>query len=322
MAQSSRHGFLTLLRFCTAVFFTVFAGNASAEIFTWKDAQGRVHYGDRAPADALPLAVPEEIRKEPPGPDIRIHDVSSLLDAREQALAESGIRRIFEVYTGLFRLKPRKVVAIEIHVFPTFTTMQAWASGLDPRAQLPTDVLGIYLHTQNLIGVWHHSDDSQRVIATMLHEASHVIVAQLAPGAPAWLQEGLSQYFEGLDVQRGGHVFRPVPGASAAISAWVARGDLVTLQPYFSLDDARWRHLAHSENNPVPYAVAWSVCYFLMSKPVGRQIVTELLQDMAATKRPPTREAIEKRYPGGYALMENEWFKWAQGQKTAQTLQW
>jgi hypothetical protein len=295
---------------------------AGAGIYTWKDAQGRVHFGDRAPGDTPAQSIVHEQKKQAPAVEIRIADASGVLGKHERELAESGIRRVHEVYTGLFRLPLRRTVLIDIHIFPTLPALQAWASGVDARAQLPSGVLGVYLHTQNVIGVWRHSDDTQRIIATLLHEASHVIVAQLSPQAPAWLQEGLAQYFEGLDVARGGYVFRPTQDASAAINAWVARGELVTLQQYFSLDDARWRHLAHGEQNPIPYVVAWSVAYFLMSKPVGRQIVTDLLQDMAASKRPPTRDAIEKRYPGGYALMEYEWFKWAQGEKKPQTLQW
>jgi len=304
------------------LFALLFAATAGAGIYTWKDAQGRVHFADRAPGDAPARAIAETRSTGIAGLEIHIADPSGVLGKRERELAEAGIRRVHEVYTGLFRLPLRRTVLIDIHLFPTLPAMQAWAAGLDARAQLPGGVLGVYLHTQNVIGVWRHSDDAQRVIATLLHEASHVIVAQLSPQAPAWLQEGLAQYFEGLDLSRGGYVVRPTPEASAAINAWVARGELVTLQQYFSLDNARWRHLAHDEQNPIPYVVAWSVSYFLMSKPVGRQIVTELLQDMAASKRPPTRDAIEQRYPGGYALMEYEWFKWAQGEKTAQTLQW
>lgn len=299
-----------------------FPAPASAEIHQWTDANGRVHFGDRSPGGATVKHMPSPATTRELPLDIRIHDEHGVLDASARAQTSAGIQRIFEVYTGMFRLNMRRPVVVDISLFETHTGMQRWASGLDPSAQLPRGVLGVYLTQYNVIGAWKHSDDINAVIATLLHESSHVIVAQLSPSAPAWLQEGLAQYFEGLDPAADGYIIRPKASASDIIDTWVTRKELVTLQQYFSLDEARWRHLAHARQNPVPYVVAWSVSYFLMSKPVGRQIVGELLQDMEKTRRAPTRDAIEKRYPGGYALMEYEWFKWAQGEKKAQTLSW
>lgn len=307
-----------------AALLALSAGAARAEIYQWKDAQGRVHFGDRAPdGRAAPVArtpAPPTVTAE--RLTVRIEDEGGVLDDTARERLEDGVQRLFDIYTGLFRLGMRRPVVVDIHLFETHAELGRWVAGHDSNISLPPGILGLYMAKQNVIGAWRHSDDTDVIVATLLHEASHVLLSQLSPNAPAWLQEGLAQYFEGLDTRADGYVIRPTPDAEQAIAAWVARKQLVTLDQYFSLDEQRWRHLAHAEQNPIPYVVAWSVSYFLMSKPVGRQIVGELLQDMEKTRRPPTSDAIQKRYPGGYALMEYEWFKWAQGAKAPQTLSW
>lgn len=294
---------------------------SQAEVYRWTDSNGRTQFGDQRPPGAAARAeAPGRRTAERLTINIDAQDADLSPHARE--LVESGIRTVFDVYTGLFRLDIRRPVQVNIHVFADANALGEWVRTMEPGAGLPPGALGLYMPKQNVIGAWRHNDDEQAVIATLLHESSHVMLEQLSPNAPAWLHEGLAQYFEGMDPDADNIVIAPAADASAAIDWFVAHKQLVTLRQYFSLDENRWRHLAHVEQNPVPYSVAWSVTYFLMSRPTGRQILIGLLQDLEKTQRAPTEKVIDQRYPGGYSMMEYDWFKWAQAPKTPQTLRW
>lgn len=317
---------MKLRRIVLAAFTCLLALPAPAEIFRWTDSSGRTHFGDQPAGD-----------KNAGEPAARVHETgntaaerliinisaeSNNISPAAQQLVDAGIHRIFAVYSKLFRLDIRRQVTVNIHLFHDWHAMGAWVAEMEPGSTLPPGALGLYMPKQNVIGAWHHSDDEQAMIATLLHESSHVILAQLSPNAPAWLHEGLAQYFEALDPAADDIVITPTKDAAAAIAWFVKHQQLVTLRQYFSLDEQRWRHLAHVNQNPIPYTVAWSVTYFLMSRPVGRQILISLLQDLEKTQRAPTIQVIEQRYPGGYPVMEYDWFKWAQNEKQPQTLTW
>lgn len=299
---------------------------AVAGVYQWQDAQGRTHFADQPP-DRAPA--PLRARGDTAGSDERLllqvtahgHD----LDAADRERLRVGVERLFAVYTGLFRLDMRRQVKVDIHLFPDFAAMQAHLAGRDPGLRLPAGVLGLYAPHFDAVFARAHDGGVDGLLATLLHEASHVMLARLAPDAPPWLHEGLAQYFEGMDLgampPRQARI-TPETHALAAIEAMVAQRQLVTLRDYFALSPERWRHLAHAEQHPVPYAVAWSITWFLMSRPVGRQVVRELLHDLEKTQTSPTLETIERRYPGGYTVMEYDWFRWAQLPKSPQLLAW
>ncbi len=305
---------LATLLFCTS---------ATGEIYRWTDASGKIHFGDRQPVQQSSTQVIEQQQHHAAPLTVAITPHAYDLDQHMRAQAEAGIQQIFDVFRRLFRLNLRRPVLVDIHLFPDADSMAAWVHEIDPKVSIPPGLLGIYLPGPNVIGTWQHSPDNKAIVATLLHESSHVLLAQLSPNAPAWLHEGLAQYFEGMDIDNVDDiVILPATRASAAIDWFVAEKKLITLRQYFSMDEKQWRHQAYVAKNPIPYSVAWSVTHFLMSRTVGRQILIELLQDLEKAQKKPTIETIEHRYPGGYALMEFDWFKWAQSAKAPHVLAW
>lgn len=310
-----------LLLSALAALAVVAADHAHAEIYKWTDAAGRVHFGDQRQAGGA-TRVDQRAQKQQERLQVDITAHGGDLSAAGRERLALGIQRIFDTYARLFRLDIRRPVHVDIHIFPDASRLAGWIVSIDPQIDVPPAIYGVYLPKHNLVGAWTHDRDEDAVIATLLHESSHVILEQLSPRAPAWLHEGLAQYFEGIDTRADDVVVQPVADASEAIDWFVKNEKLVTLRQYFSLDEARWRHLAHVQQNPVPYTVAWSVTYFLMSRPVGRQVLNSLLQDLEKAQRAPTTQVIDQRYPGGYTMMEYDWFKWAQAEKQPQVLRW
>jgi hypothetical protein len=55
-------------RILTAAILLALAGNVAAQIYSWKDASGRVHYSDQPPADVDSKTVKQGTRPPAPQP--------------------------------------------------------------------------------------------------------------------------------------------------------------------------------------------------------------------------------------------------------------
>src|SRR5262245_28549438 len=64
-------------------------------------------------------------------------------------------------------------------------------------------ILGFYSHRDREAVVSGKSDRAQ-VRSTAVHESSHAILMDRAPHSPNWLNEGLAEYFNLIEVQDGG----------------------------------------------------------------------------------------------------------------------
>lgn len=296
------------------------ASGARADVYQWKDADGRVHFGDRAPGDATVLAN----HGTAPTPAVAT-DLTFTLTEHGQSMSpalrqrtEESIRRMVRVYREVFGLDLRKPLAVNAHIFGDQTTLRYWAR--DNSGELPGNISGIYLVEKRLVGAIYDPAHSEESMKTLVHEANHVILAQMSPRAPLWLHEGLSQYFEGIDIDNGHLVVHPHEWNDHIVRQMIAGKQLIQLQDYLAIPPDRWRQLAHNGQNPIPYTVAWSLTSFLMSQPFKRQLLAGMMQDLEKANIPPDLSAFVRRYPGGLPVLEYDWFKWAMQPAVTQTL--
>ena len=284
------------------------APGINADIFTWRDESGRVHFGDREP-DNRP--VQRLTIGTHAGERLRItehHRDFEFSNAGRERI-ERGIRQIFDIYTQSFALDVRGRVEVNLHLFNHQADYRTWLQSRLGRAPLTT---GAFLTETNEVGVWRWGNENQ-VINTILHEASHVILHQLAPTAPVWLHEGLAQYFEGLREDDQHTWIEPNHEAMARIRTWISNNELISIRRYLSIPEPQWVQMAH-DRDAVPYTIAWGLVYFLMSRPVGEQTIRRILHDLEKSGLPPTLERINSRYPGGILQLEYEFFRWAQSE--------
>ncbi len=293
------------------VLAAILATPCHAEIYQWRDANGKLHFGDRPPEEnhssvVTPKVQPSRIES------LKIqmrHQEFTLPDGlHEQTL--SAIRHIYDRYRQDLGLDLHGTAEVNLHLFNEQADFVQW---MEQRgASGNANYAGVFLPASNEVAVWRWSPDDDDVAQTILHESSHVLLFQLSPASPVWLHEGLAQYFQTLKVQANGQaVVTALPDAEERIQGWIATRQLITLRQYLSLDDRAWRKMAH-ELNAIPYTVAWGTTAFLMSKPVGRSTLRQLLQDLEKTDRRPTLQRIGHLYPGGLSRMEYDFFSWAQ----------
>ena len=287
---------------------------AQAGVYQWRDEQGRLHFSDKAPAhhDSTQLYASTQTDARSSIVDFQRRDFE-LSEAGEQQVCE-GLNTILSLYTNTLGLDVRGDVSVKLSLIESKADFDVWLSA---RTGTPASgsVTGVYVTQSKEVAVWNWASED-RVVQTILHESSHVILAQLAPRAPSWIHEGMAQYVQTLQQRNQRIEIVPHPAASARIRNWVESGELVSLRSYLNLPEQRWREMAHNMN-AVPYSVAWGMVYFMMSSPVGQQTLRRLLHDMEKSGQWPTAEAIDARYPGGLVKMDYDFFRWAQGEMAA-----
>jgi hypothetical protein len=149
-------------------------------------------------------------------------------------------------------------------------------------------------------------------LATTLHELAHLQAAwHLGPHTPHWLDEGLAEYLEMLDVDASGRGdaverwrFRR-NDAHLKLLAAVGPVDLETLLSLSRLGFSR-------RDAPRRYASAWALVAFLNHSETGRAFFDELLRAAHAARCeavPDARSALAA-YPGGLTALEADWRRW------------
>ena len=286
---------------------------AAAQIYQWRDADGRLHFSD-TPADGMAAepAVERPGTAVPPGARtglLRIEQQDFALSPTTLERVRRGLDGILSLYTRELGLDVRGEVVVRLHLLASVGDYQRWTrerTGIAP----PRHSTGVYVTRTREVAVWQWGDEDS-IASTILHEASHVILAQLAPRAPSWLHEGLAQYVQMIEVDGGRLVIPPHP-AIHRVRAWQQDGTLISLRRYLNLPEQEWRQLAHDQS-AIPYTVAWATVYFMMSSPVGKQTLRRLLHDMEKSGQWPDANTIDGRYPGGLVKMDYDFFRWAQG---------
>lgn len=297
-----------LITFIGALFLA--SACANAETFQWTDSNGRTHFGDKPPehVEVRRLAFDRGAPKE--------HDLSLEITDKQFELSTEGMAKIHDlipqilhIYKTLFNLDLRDTVEVKLAFLKSKPTFDLWVSQrTGNNRSIPA--AGIYMPQTREVAIWNNGNEAA-MIRTILHESSHVIMAQLSPRAPSWLQEGVAEYFENIEMKNDMVVVNLSPSGHQNIRRWLNDGTLITLRKYLSIPEQQWRAMAHSANQ-IPYTVAWGTSYFLLSNETGKTLLRRTLQDLEKSQRWPTIDDIDQHYPGGITRMDFEFFKWAQ----------
>lgn len=279
-----------------------------AEVYQWRDAQGRLHFGDKPPEDQQSKPLYAAAASERNGLVHFRRTDFDLSEAAEKRVRE-GLNTILSLYTGTLGLDVRGDVAVNLHLISGKDEFYRWLNERTGESA-SNGISGVYVTRTKEVAVWDWATE-ERIVGTILHESSHVILAQLAPRAPSWIHEGMAQYVQMLQPENGAIVIHPHPAAER-IRGWTKNGELVSLRTYLNLPEPQWRQMAHNQD-AMPYSVAWATVYFLMSSQVGQQTLRRLLHDLEKNGQWPTAEAFDTRYPGGLIKMDYDFFRWAQG---------
>jgi hypothetical protein len=163
-------------------------------------------------------------------------------------------------------------------------------------------------------GVLWRNTDTDALRATLVHEASHYLLALAGVRPAPWLNEGLAELFERFRVQGNAVWADPDPAVVAWLHALGARRP--SLEALLGASDAFWS----SGQGPLGkawYTLGWSLCAFLSSSEPGKATLGAVLRGGLAGGNVGALAAIDATWPGGLAQAELAWQRWAAGEPRA-----
>jgi tetratricopeptide (TPR) repeat protein len=137
------------------------------------------------------------------------------------------------------------------------------------------------------LGIGGVTSPTPALRAVLLHEYTHAVVRDITPRCPAWLNEGLAQYFEG----------RKAPSE--------LRSDKSHKGPILANLEIPFRNLS-AQQAKMAYVISLSAVEYLIDR-YGMMRVRNLLQDLA--KYPDTATAIDEALYVSYEQFEKDWRK-------------
>lgn len=286
---------------CAIGCLILLAGSASASgIYQWRDEQGRVHFGDQPREHAEDLSA----RYQQTLPfEIVIEGVDYAVPPALHDRLATAVKRIFSIYRQDLGVSYSQEREFRIRIHGSEASFRTYQQRVAPALE---NAAGFYNANSNQITTWALPDE-RALLSLIIHECSHAIAGADSHRIPAWLNEGLAEYFELLELH----------GLSADIPLnphWLKvlrrhrygerHGKLLALMraPY-----PDW-YAANGPDN-LSYAASWSLVWYLMDSRAGRQLLGTLLKAPYRSHHDSER-LINQHWPGGLAALERQWQHW------------
>jgi hypothetical protein len=283
------------------------------EIYRWTDAEGRTHFGDRPPVELREQAQDLSASLEGHVPfRFEIIPVEYAMPTETHAKVEVAVAKIHHIYRSRLGLRFRTDPSFNIRIFSDQDAFSRYGDG----PALKGLASGYFSPARNEAVTWRQRSFAQ-MLEVITHEANHALLHHAFGPVPPWLNEGLSEYFERMEVFGQAVVIHPNPHWDALIKAKLRDGSITSLADYLGLGQRDWQ--VHDLSGNRAYAQAWSVVYFLMSSPKGTRLLTRILDELGAHGASDfaPAEVIESGYHGGLPALETAWRAWAMAPKEA-----
>jgi hypothetical protein len=152
--------------------------------------------------------------------------------------------------------------------------------------------------------------DAKKMVGIVFHEANHLMLRYSIPWCPSWVNEGLSEYFEGLNVFGENRRIFLQKNRSYWCKHWLKKGFPIELGEYLNLSYDKFMSFRQKDVNAA-YTIGYSLVYFMMSRSSTEKVLKELLWEFKKHgKKANSIQTINKHYPGGFEKLERNWRKW------------
>ena len=177
------------------------------------------------------------------------------------------LNKLFELYGELLDRSSLKKVDINLRIYDSkidFNQIKA-----KNNMTISDNTLGFYSHASN--EAYLLLTDKASTIRTATHEATHAINRGIIGRTPKWLNEGLAEYSEYIEVN--GQSTKVYPNNNWTRKARLSK-QLLPLSTLFLAKEKEWDSgLKHRL-----YATSWAFVYFMMEQPNRKAILAKLIK--------------------------------------------
>lgn len=249
--------------------------------------------------DAAPQPTPgvEESKGPAGGVSVVLQDLNGTLSPAVREVAEAAGRQ----FVTFFEVPAEGQLVIPLRFFPDMEEYRThlarnipgevmWTGYFDPRKG------------EIVVGGSHDS------LAILIHEINHFIVERVFEEAPVWFDEGLAEYFEGMQAEDGGLVVREPGHHRRRLAEWLAGDRQPDLRQL--LGTGGWTSFGPGfAHERLVRALSWSVMDFLMQEQEGRQTLRAFMGRLKDHRGLHSLEALDRTFPGGAAAFERQWLE-------------
>ncbi|ESP94558.1 DUF1570 domain-containing protein [Pseudoalteromonas luteoviolacea] len=230
-------------------------------IYTWVDSKGITNYSDQKPKHHAALYQPKNSRVLDYF-ELRIKG-KTVTHSFKNALI-TRLNAIFRSYTSVIGLQAMRKVTLNIEVLPNRREYERVVKSYGGDG---TNTTGIYFGNKNTALVVQRS--YEQTMQTAVHEAVHAINQAVIGYSPRWLNEGLAEYFETVEVKMHHAKIKP--------QYFLNKQGHIGGKVVAPLELLNAEHLWSTENAEPFYKSSWAFVHFLMSSNSGRQTLKDIL---------------------------------------------
>jgi hypothetical protein len=271
-------------------------------VYQWRDAQDRESISDQPPTHGY-----FDLRLKNVHIDnyfkLKIDDRHADLPAFTQDRVSAGVTQIYKTFSQVIKVVELRNIELNIRFFSDPAKFHAYRLKVAPDTS--SKATGFYSARLNE-SVILAQGSREHIVSLALHESTHAIVAAMFGGAPHWLNEGMAGLFDSMRVN--GEQTR-IFETNAEYLELLKHTRLPSLAAHFTQIRVQWYDPANIDLN---YAIDWSLAYFLMSSPYGRDFLRYMLDSLAVNycQDFSTVAFAHRHYPGGVNALEKNWKAW------------
>jgi len=145
-----------------------------------------------------------------------------------------------------------------------------------------------------------------KILATLFHESTHAFLMEKIRRIPAWLNEGLAEYFETMKINKGKIVIAPQAWKAKKLKGLLKRKRLKSLRSVVELSDSEFQS-KRARGYQATGSIAWSLIFYLMSSDQNQSVVKSLLERFESNNSLSSAVALDESYPGNLESLEKNW---------------
>lgn len=277
-------------------------------IYTWTDEQDVYHVSDKAPD--------EEHFELLSYAGERVFDYFTL-DLNTESLPydfnqtlTAKLNKLFELYGNLLDRDSLKKVDINLRVYQSKLAFEQVKK--QHNMSNADNINGFYSHGNNQAYLLFINNE--RSMRTAAHEATHAVNRAIIGYTPRWLNEGLAEYSEFIEVV--GNSAKVYPNNDWTNNNVISK-DLLSLNDLFSASSSQWK----SDLRPRLYATSWAFVYYMMEHPQRKSVLAKLIKiEQQNLCNVTAIDEVEEKLGIGLNILQNQFSRWSRSKLRRQSI--
>lgn len=225
-----------------------------------------------------------------------------------------GVSRIFDTYKESFGFDYPDNYKVKVTIFSAKDKFIEYQKKQGKKSF--ADVAYYSVRFREAVVYWKKyskkTEDAKPMVSSVYHEVSHMLLMTVSPDVPLWINEGLAEYFAGLNVFGENRRVYLDEWHQRWLKRWTEKGFPINLDEYLRLNFDQWHTFDKKiKNCSAAYTIGYSLVYFMMSRSTTEGVLKELLWEFKKQgEKADSIKIINEHYPGGLEKLERNWRDW------------